>query len=108
MNRRSFLKGAAAAVVALFLPLTMESRAQRTIWVTAVDSPLWMQNRSDFVCNGRNDQEVIQQATNLVKRDGGRLMLWQGTFYIDGIDLSQCQNSIIVGNRFVGSYGAAV
>lgn len=85
-----------AKVLNLIKKYTKGSR-QATITIAASDSSFKSKIMADFVCTGENDQEVIMEAINSLTDTGGRVLLLEGTYGINGnIDVTK-SNVVIEG-----------
>lgn len=55
-----------------------------TVVVAAVDASLQARAQADLNCDGVSDQDTINEAFNHLGANGGRVVLSEGTFVIDG------------------------
>lgn len=54
------------------------------------------QTGADYVCNGSSDEDEINQAISDLPTEGGRVMLTEGTYSIDGSITTQNQDGVTI------------
>ncbi len=102
MNRRTFLKGLAAVIAVIALPVNLLTNRPAPLIIAASDSPPASKRQADLVTNGRNDATVIQRAVDQVGARGGIIRMAGGTFYLNNtIDYSGVHGGTIEGCTFV-------
>ena len=65
-----------------------------TLFVAAQDSSIRGRAGADFVCDGEDDQVEINEAIDEIKEKGGKVVLLEGTYVVQGI--IECSSNIII------------
>lgn len=68
---------------------TSLSGISNCVTVAASNTSTEYKDKSDYVCTGKDDQIVIQQAINSLNKTGGTVYLATGDYYIDGWTYNQ-------------------